>query len=134
MVFFYSGALVIRVLYRLGRLNTFTVSRAWERAITYISIGLNIVGVIFPEIKGMLAILEIILIAVYGLLYLYLGRIILRCDNELFGYRKYVAWLGIIEGACYLTIVLLPIAVLMSVVSGIITAKMFFASTRETAR
>ena len=26
MVFFYSGALLIRVLYRLGRLNTFTVS------------------------------------------------------------------------------------------------------------
>ncbi|MFY9261401.1 MAG: hypothetical protein WAO71_12945 [Gallionella sp.] len=99
---------------------------------TYISIGLSIASIIFPEMTGTLAILEILLMVGYGLFYLYLGRTILRCDNELYGYRKYVAWLGIIEGACYLTIVLFPIAVLVSVVSGIITAKMFFASTCET--
>jgi hypothetical protein len=117
-----------------GHANYHAIDKVLEIIIgmTYFIIGLLVANLIFSSAKQATTFIEIIYIVVTGGLYIYMGRLILRCSHDLFGYRKTFGWLTIAEGSCYVTIIFAPLAALVSVFSAFFMAKVFFAAAKNS--
>jgi len=73
-------------------------------------------------------------LVVFGVLLIYLGLMLLRCEDALFGQMKLIAYLTIASGITTASIVLTFLAVLLSFPLGIATAKLFFRASKALAQ
>ena len=72
--------------------------------------------------------IDLIFIIIIGIIQIIFGIKLLKCENDLFGYKKVLSYLSIISGGLLVTVILSPIAMLIEIACDIYFAKIFFAA------
>lgn len=85
----------------------------------------------FNSISDMVSIITLVFLLPYGIIIATFYYKIYKLECDLFGWKRSFAITGIIMGACFATLVLLPLGLIASIVLDLILAIIFFKAYKS---
>lgn len=89
---------------------------------------LSLFGSVAEDLFGFLSILAVV---AYSIIYIIFGIKLKHCQDNLYGHLNSLSILIIISGVFTVSVILVPLALITSVISSIIFAQIFFKAAKE---
>jgi hypothetical protein len=91
----------------------------------------HLLSLVSPEFEWAVAILSILAYIFFGILSILFSSRLLRLPYRFYGLLKAYCYITMISGACFVTVVLLPLGILVGAASDVILGIVFFRAAEE---
>ena len=91
----------------------------------------HILSLIYREFEWAVSVLSIMAYIFFGILSILFAKKLLKLSGDLYGLLKPFCSLSLLSGACFITVVLLPVGILAGAVSDVILGIIFFRAAKE---
>lgn len=92
----------------------------------------QLLSLVNPEFESAVAILSILAYIFFGILSLMFATRLQRLPDPLYGLLKPYCRLTIISGACFITVILLPLGILAGAVTDVLLGLIFFRAAEQS--